>query len=211
MNSTVLLTGGAGFIGSHLADHLLAQGYRVRIMDLLVPQVHGNQAARPTYLSRETELIRGDICDPAAVQSALKGVDAVFHLAAAVGVGQSMYQIKHYSDVNASGTAVLLEALARHPVERLVIASSMSIYGEGLYKTKTGERVENAVRTLAQLRGRQWDLHDEDGEKLVPFATPESKVPSLPSVYALSKYYQERLCMNVAPAYGISCVGITFF
>ena len=211
MNSTVLLTGGAGFIGSHLADHLLAQGHRVRIMDLLVPQVHGRQASRPTYLSREAEFMRGDICDPDAVQSALKGVDAVFHLAAAVGVGQSMYQIKHYSDVNASGTAVLLEALARNPVERLVIASSMSIYGEGLYKTKTGERVENAVRTLAQLKGRQWDLYDQDGEQLVPFATPESKVPSLPSVYALSKYYQERLCMNVAPAYGISCVALRFF
>jgi len=105
---------------------------------------------------------------------------------------------------------VLLETLARHPVERLVVASSMSIYGEGLYKTSTGEPVENAVRTLPQLKGRQWDLHDEDGEKLVPSATPESKVPSLPSVYALSKYYQERLCMNVAPAYGISCVALRF-
>jgi dTDP-L-rhamnose 4-epimerase len=211
MNSTVLITGGAGFIGSHLADHLLAQGHRVRILDLLVPQVHGSHAARPTYLSRETEFIRGDIRDPDAVRRGLKGVDAVFHLAAAVGVGQSMYQIRHYSDVNASGTAVLLETLARHPVERLVVASSMSIYGEGLYKTSTGEPVENAARTLSQLKGRQWDLYDENGEKLLSFATPESKVPALPSVYALSKYYQERLCMNVAPAYGISCVALRFF
>jgi dTDP-L-rhamnose 4-epimerase len=211
MNSTILITGGAGFIGSHLTDHLLAQGYRVRILDILVQQVHGHNTRHPTYLSREAEFLRGDIRDSDAVRRAVKGVNAVFHLASTVGVGQSMYQIHHYSDVNALGTAVLLETLARHPVERLVVASSMSVYGEGLYKTGNGETVENAVRTPSQLRAGQWDLYGDDEEKLLPIATPETKVPSLPSVYALSKYYQERLCINVAPAYGISCIGLRFF
>ena len=211
MHSTVLITGGAGFIGSHLTDHLLAQGYRVRVLDMLVPQVHGDSMRQPAYLSRWAEFMRGDIRNADAVQRAVKGVTAVIHLAATVGVGQSMYQIHHYSEVNALGTAVLLEALARHPVERLVVASSMSVYGEGLYKTGTGEIVENAARSPLQLRSRQWDLYGDDDEALLPIATPETKVPSLPSVYALSKYYQERLCMNVAPAYGISCTGLRFF
>jgi dTDP-L-rhamnose 4-epimerase len=211
MTSTILITGGAGFIGSHLTDYLLAQGYKVRILDMLVPQVHGNSTRQPTYLSREAEFMRGDIRDPDAVQRAVKDVNAVFHLAATVGVGQSMYQIHHYSDVNACGTAVLLEALTHHPVERIVVASSMSVYGEGLYKTNAGETVENASRSPSQLRSRRWDLYGDDEEKLLPIATPETKVPALPSVYALSKYYQERLCMNVAPAYGISCIGLRFF
>jgi dTDP-L-rhamnose 4-epimerase len=211
MDSTVLITGGAGFIGSHLTDRLLEQGYRVRILDMLAPQVHGNSVREPTYVSPEAEFMRGDIRDPDAVEKAVKGVNAVFHFAATVGVGQSMYQIRHYSDVNAIGTAVLLEALASNPVERLVVASSMSIYGEGLYKTSNGETVDNATRSLSQLKSRQWDLCGDDEEKLLPIATPETKVPSLPSVYALSKYYQERLCMNVALAYGMSCIGLRFF
>ena len=211
MISTVLITGGAGFIGSHLTDHLLAQGYSVRILDALVPQVHGDTGRHPAYLSRHAEFIRGDIRDPEAVQRALKGVDAVFHLAATVGVGQSMYQIHLYSDVNALGTAVLLEALADHPVKRLVVASSMSVYGEGLYKTSAGQTVENAARSLARLRSHEWDLYGDHEEKLLPVATPETKIPALHSVYALSKYYQERLCLNVAQAYGIPCIGLRFF
>jgi dTDP-L-rhamnose 4-epimerase len=157
------------------------------------------------------EFIRGDIRDADAVKKAVNGMDAVFHFAAAVGVGQSMYQIRHYSDVNAIGTAVLLEILAHHPIERLVVASSMSIYGEGLYKTRTGETVENATRTLAQLHDHRWDPLDANDEALLPMATPESKVPAVPSVYALLKYHQERLCMSVAPAYGISTVALRFF
>ena len=211
MISTVLITGGAGFIGSHLTDHLLAQGYSVRILDALVPQVHGDTGRHPAYLSRDAEFIRGDIRDPEAVQRALKGVDAVFHLAATVGVGQSMYQIHLYSDVNALGTAVLLEALADHPVKRLVVASSMSVYGEGLYETSAGQTVENAARSLARLRSHEWDLYGDHEEKLLPVATPETKIPALHSVYALSKYYQERLCLNVAQAYGIPCIGLRFF
>jgi len=211
MSLKVLITGGAGFIGSHLADHLISQGYQVRVLDTLIPQVHGTDADRPRHLSPEIEFIRGDIRNPDAVKKAVKGVNAIFHFAAAVGVGQSMYQIHHYSDVNALGTAVLLEILAHHPVSRLIVASSMSIYGEGLYRNSNGATVENARRTLAQLRARQWDPIELNNEVLQPIATPETKFPSVPSVYALLKYHQERICMSVAPAYGISSVALRFF
>src|SRR3954470_8976803 len=123
MPKTILITGGAGFIGSHLADDLLAAGYRVRALDNLTPQVHGDRR-RPEYLDGEVELVVGDVRDPGAVRGALRGVDAVVHLAAAVGVGQSMYRIAEYVGANAGGTAVLLEELARRPVRRLVAASS---------------------------------------------------------------------------------------
>ena len=138
----VLITGGAGFVGSHLADELLEHGYSVRALDNLSPQVHGETATRPDYLSPDVELMVGDVRDESAIAKALKGVDAVYHFAATVGVGQSMYQIAEYTSVNGEGTAILLEALARRPVERLVVASSMSIYGEGLYTTRHGELVE---------------------------------------------------------------------
>src|SRR5215218_9752652 len=134
MAQKVLITGGAGFLGSHVADELLANGYRVRALDNLDSQVHGAHAQRPDYLDPDVELVIGDVRDKAAVQRALDGVDAVYHFAAAVGVGQSMYEIAQYTDVNNMGTAVLLEALVERPVERLVVASSMSIYGEGLYR-----------------------------------------------------------------------------
>src|SRR3954466_5931199 len=137
MSKLVLVTGGAGFIGSHLTDLLLASGYRVRVLDNLSPQVHGDRST-PEYLSKDAELLVGDVRDADAVARALDGVDAVIHLAAAVGVGQSMYEIVSYTQVNELGTATLLEALARRPVERLVVASSMSIYGEGLAKRQNG-------------------------------------------------------------------------
>ena len=180
-----LITGGSGFIGSHLTDHLLGQGYRVRVLDALVSQVHGNDARRPAFLSREAEFVAGDIRDPDTVKKAVKGIDAVVHLAATVGVGQSMYQIRHYTEVNAVGTAVLLEALTHHSIERLVVASSMSIYGEGMYKTAAGETVENAERSVSQLKGKRWELYGDDEEQLFPIATPETKAPALASVYAL--------------------------
>src|SRR4051795_9995075 len=127
MGKHVLITGGAGFIGSHLADELLRQGYAVRALDNLSPQVHGGRRERPEYLDPEVELLVGDVRDPQAVRGALRGVDAVYHFAAAVGVGQSMYEIANYTSLNNLGTAVLLEALVEKPVERLVVASSMSI------------------------------------------------------------------------------------
>jgi dTDP-L-rhamnose 4-epimerase len=204
----VLITGGAGFVGSHLADELLERGYHVRALDNLAPQVHGEDAGRPDYLAPEVELMVGDVRDRDAVKRALDGIDAVYHLAATVGVGQSMYQIAEYTSVNGEGTAILLEALARKPVQRLVVASSMSIYGEGLYSTRNGELVEGQERSLEQLREHDWEVRGPDGEPLQPVPTPESKCPAVPSVYAISKYQQERLCMTVGRAYGIPTVGL---
>ena len=210
MSRRVLITGGAGFIGSHVADALVDRGYRVRALDNLSPQVHGAGAGRPAYLHEEVELLVGDVCDAATVRRALEGVDTVFHFAAMVGVGQSMYEVAQYTRVNDVGTAVLLEALIERPVERLVVASSMSIYGEGLYRSATGV-VEGGERTREQLRRGEWEVRGPDGEALTPVATPEWKRPNLASVYALSKYDQERLCLMIGEAYGIPAVALRFF
>ena len=138
-------------------------------------------------------------------------MDAVYHLAAAVGVGQSMYEVAHYTEVNNLGTAVLLEALIERPVERLVVASSMSLYGEGLYHDPAGQPCTAAERPLDQLKRGDWEVRGPDGEVLTPVPTPESKAPSLASVYALSKYDQERLCLMVGRAYRIPTVALRFF
>jgi dTDP-L-rhamnose 4-epimerase len=211
MSRLVLITGGAGFIGSHLADELLQQGHRVRVLDNLDPQVHGGEARRPDYLDSDIELVTGDVRDPDAVRRSLDGVDAVYHLAAKVGVGQSMYDVENYTDVNNRGTAVLLEAVIRRPVERLVVASSMSIYGEGLYRDASGAIVTGQERGIDQLKGRRWEVTDAQGDPLTPLPTPESKQPALASVYALSKFDQERLCIMVGRAYDIPTVALRLF
>lgn len=207
----VLITGGAGFIGSHLADRLLLSGYEVRALDSLHEQVHGAAATRPAYLNSEVELIVGDVRDPSAVRRALDGVEGVFHLAAAVGVGQSMYEVARYTDVNNLGTAVLLEALIERRVRRLVVASSMSIYGEGLYRGADGRLITDALRTRSQLERGQWEAMDSAGRPLEPIPTPESKTPSLTSIYALSKYDQERMCLMIGGAYDIQTVALRLF
>ena len=215
MTKTILITGGAGFIGSHCADNLLRRGYRVRALDNLDPQVHGRERERPFYLDSEVELIYGDVRDAKTLNKALQGVDAVFHLAARVGVGQSMYDVSDYTSVNNLGTAVLLEAMVErsrvHAFDRLVVASSMSIYGEGLYRTADGARVGGAARALPQLRRGAWDLTTPDGAPLTPLATPETKQPCLSSVYALGKYDQERMSLMLGAAYGIPTVALRFF
>jgi dTDP-L-rhamnose 4-epimerase len=210
MSQSILITGGAGFIGSHVANELLKHGYRVRVLDNLCEQVHGADRKRPGYLNREVELQIGDVRDPAAVRRALKGIDAVYHLVAAVGVGQSMYEIAEYTSVNNLGTAVLLEALLKHRVQRLIVASSMSIYGEGLYRTKSGA-ITTGERSPQQIRTGEWELLDETGEQLVPVPTPEWKTPTLPSIYALTKYDQERMCLMIGRAYGMPTVALRFF
>jgi dTDP-L-rhamnose 4-epimerase len=211
MSKQILITGGAGFIGSHLADELLARGYRVRALDNLDAQVHGSTCERPAYLNPEVDLVVGDVRDAGAARRALRGVDAVYHFAACVGVGQSMYEVARYTAVNNLGTAVLLEALVERPIERLVVASSMSLYGEGLYRNAVGEVAAGFERPLQQLRVGGWELHGADGVALTPVPTPESKVPALNSVYALSKYDQERLCLMLGRAYGIPTVALRFF
>ncbi|HEY2012868.1 MAG TPA: NAD-dependent epimerase/dehydratase family protein [Bryobacteraceae bacterium] len=211
MSRHILITGGAGFIGSHVATQLLLRGYKVRALDNLVPQVHGPEERRPGYLETEVELIVGDIRNSEVVMRALDGIDAIVHLVALVGVGQSMYQIAEYTSVNNFGTAVLLQALSTHPVECLVVASSMSIYGEGLYRDGEGHIQTARDRTLEQLKMGDWEIQDSQGRPLIPAPTTEDKVPALASVYALSKFDQERQCLIVGNAYRIPTVALRFF
>lgn len=207
----VLITGGAGFIGSHAADALLAAGYEVRLLDNLSPQVHGGNRQRPAYLADDAELVVGDVTDAVAVEHALRGADMVLHLASAVGVGQSMYDIEPYVRTNELGTAVLLQALSKRPVERLVVASSMSIYGEGLYRSADRSVITCEERPIEQLRRGDWELRDSGGNPLDPIPTPETKQPSLSSIYALNKYAQERMCLITGKAYGIPTMALRFF
>jgi dTDP-L-rhamnose 4-epimerase len=207
----ILITGGAGFIGAHVANELLEYGYRVRALDALVPQVHGPDCSRPAYLDRDVELVIGDIRDPEILSRALRQIDAVIHLVALVGVGQSMYQIEEYASVNTGGTAGLMQALSKHPVECVVVASSMSVYGEGLYQNAEGVIQNGHARTVEQLRAGDWEIVDEHNRPLIPIPTTEEKPPALASVYALSKYDQERMTLMVAPAYGMRAIALRFF
>jgi dTDP-L-rhamnose 4-epimerase len=211
MKGTVLVTGGAGFIGSHVVSELLKAGYHVRVLDSLVTQVHGDNPDRPAYLAEDAEFILGDVRNPEIVDEALTGVDAVYHFVALVGVGQSMYQMTEYTSVNNLGTAVLLERLVKHPVSKLIVASSMSVYGEGLYVDASGSPCMQAGRTTPQLKDHHWDPASPDGSPLHAVPTPETKQPSLASVYALSKYDQEQMCLMVGRAYGVPTVALRFF
>jgi len=209
MDDRVLITGGAGFIGSHLGRHLLERGYRVRALDNLLPQVHDG-SPRPAYLDDDVELVEGDIRDRDSVERALDDVDTVVHLAARVGVGQSMYEIAEYTSVNACGTGVLLEAMMDKPVRKLLVASSMSVYGEGRYVCDSTP-IEAVERKRSQLERGEWEPRGPNAERLRPAATPESKPPSLSSIYALSKYDQERMCLMFGSSYGVPTVALRFF
>jgi dTDP-L-rhamnose 4-epimerase len=203
--TSILITGGAGFIGSHLTDDLLRHGYEVRVLDSLVGQVHGD-SKQPPELSPDAELLVGDIRDRDAVREALDGVDGVVHLAARVGVGQSMYELSEYTSANSWGTAVLLEALLDQPVRKLVVASSMSIYGEGA--TSPVPAVE---RRREDLDARRFEPRGANGEELTALPTPETKQPANSSLYALTKYDQERLCLVFGDAYDVPTVALRFF
>lgn len=207
MPGRVLVTGGAGFIGRHVVQALKDGGYEPRVLDCFHAQVHGEEPAHDAAL-RGVEVVDGDVRNAAVVTAALHGVDHVVHLAAEVGVGQSMYEISRYTAVNDLGTAVLLQALTEYPVERFVVASSMSVYGEGLYRDAEGALVEDARRGH---RDQGWDPLDARGRPLEPVPTPEWKRPSLSSVYALNKFTQEQMALIVAPAYGTEAVALRLF
>jgi dTDP-L-rhamnose 4-epimerase len=206
----ILITGGAGFIGRFVAAELLRRGNEVRVLDSLIEQVHG-QTDGSQMLYPEVELIRGDVRDKQAVASALQGVDSVVHLAAEVGVGQSMYEVERYTSTNDVGTAVLFEALIDRPVRRVVTASSMSIYGEGLYRDADGELVQDAERNGLRDGQSNWEPIDDLGRPLKPVATPEWKRPNLASIYALNKYVQERTTHIMSAPYGIEGVCLRLF
>ncbi len=209
----VLVTGGAGFIGSHLVDALLNAGHEVRVLDNLCPQVHGDASEPPSYLSPHAEFLRGDVRNPDAVAKALDGVEAVFHEAAAVGVGQSMYEIDHYVSVNSYGAGVLLQAVAerRDRIRKILVASSMSIYGEGAYVSHDGGLVEPLPRPAAQLEVHDWELHEGDGAVLSPVPTPETKRLMPTSVYAVTKRDHEELFLVAGAAYDIPAVALRYF
>jgi dTDP-L-rhamnose 4-epimerase len=210
----VLITGGAGFIGSHLADRLLADGHEVRALDNLDRQVHP-EGERPDYLDGDVELLTGDVRDHDAVRLALDGADAVVHFAAAVGVGQSMYEIERYTSINAIGAAVVLEkALERRDdIRKLLVASSMSIYGEGQYRNPTtGESgLAPWLRPEAQLAAREWEVLAADGTPLEPEPTAETKPLRPTSIYAINKRDHEEMFLAVGAAYGLPAVALRFF
>jgi dTDP-L-rhamnose 4-epimerase len=208
----ILVTGGAGFIGSHTVDLLIEKGYYVRVLDNLEPQVH--QGRLPEYLNRCAEFIKGDIQNREVLIKAIEDVDAVIHLAAAVGVGQSMYQIEKYTAYNTYGTAVLLDVLVNEPndVKKLVVASSMSIYGEGKYHCEVCGTVYPSLRDEEQLKNRKWEpLCPRCSREVRPLPTDEEK-PLMPtSVYAQTKRHQEEMCLLTGRTYGIPTVALRYF
>ncbi|MGZ4789748.1 MAG: NAD-dependent epimerase/dehydratase family protein [Terriglobales bacterium] len=212
MAKRILITGGAGFVGSHLADALLKEGHEVRVFDNLTPQVHTN--GLPSYLAGEVNFVHGDLRDLDAVRDAVRDADVIYHFGAAVGVGQSMYEIAHYMGVNTAGTANLLQALLDKDVkvEKLIVASSMSIYGEGKYLCVQCGEVAPSERTPQQLKFKKWDPEcPKCGRDLAPVPTDESKPLNVSSYYALSKKDQEQMVLLFGRTYGLPTVALRFF
>lgn len=207
----VLVTGGAGFIGTHLVNQLLDASAEVRIVDSFDEQVHG---AAPHKLEGPAELVVGDVRDPELWERALDGITYVVHLAAAVGVGQSMYEVHHYCDVNVLGTARMIEALSprKESIQKVLVASSMSIYGEGLYNCPDCNQERSEERDLEDLREGRWEPRcPVCGGPLALLPTPETKVLRSSSVYAINKKDQEELSLVSGKAYGIPTVAMRFF
>lgn len=205
-----LVTGGAGFIGSHLVDLLVERGHRVRILDDLLPQAH--PTGRPRHLNAEAELQVGDVRDRAAVDRALDGVDTVFHLAGMVGNGQSMFDLVRYTDVNVRGTATVLEALLarRASIRRLVTASSMVVYGDGAYACPTCGPCR-AVRPRERLEKRAWEpICPTCGAEARAVATPEGQALAPNSTYGITKRDQEELTLVVGRAHGLPSIALRY-
>jgi len=214
MSERVLVTGGAGFIGSHLVDALISRGHRVRVLDSIEPQVHGPGREPPAYWNPAAELARGSVTDPVVVARALEGIDVVLHHAALVGVGQSMYDIARYCQVNTGGAAILLEEIVkrRSRIRKVLVASSMSVYGEGAYQTQQGDARAPRLRGRDQLARGDWEMRDTTtGAWLAPMPTPESKPLQPTSVYAVTKRDHEELFLTVGYAYRIPTVALRYF
>jgi len=211
LNDVCLVTGGAGFIGTHVANLLKEQGRTVRVLDSFDPQVHGTATTKELP---GVELITGDAADPGVWDRALDGVGSVIHLAAAVGVGQSMYEITHYCRANVMGTAELLEAMLsrREQIGRLIVASSMSIYGEGTYLCPSCNEQRVLERKTADVAAGHWDpLCPVCGTSLQALPTNEDKPLRARSVYAVNKRDQEEMCLAVGRAIDIPTLALRFF
>jgi dTDP-L-rhamnose 4-epimerase len=211
----ILVTGGAGFIGSHTVDLLIKNGYDAIILDNLEPQVHGKEKRKPEYLHEDATFIQHEIQDHGSLSKIVQEVDAIIHLAAIVGVGQSMYQIERYIDANTKATATLLDILANqeHHVKKLIVASSMSIYGEGRYYCeKCATEAYPDLRSEEQLKKRQWEQKCPNcGSTLKPLPTDENKPLKPTSIYAQSKLHQEEMCLLTGKTYSIPTVALRYF
>ena len=210
----VLITGGAGFIGSHLADGLIERGYEVRVFDNLEPQVHKTKV-KPAYLNKKVKFIRGDVKNRKDLNKALDGVDAVFHFAANVGIGQSQYQPRRYVETNLMGTANLIEALIerRSKSARVVMAGSMSVYGEGdgfcpehkLVRPKTHRREKD-------MAAGKWEPRCPFCDRFLdPRPVTEDSCPNPVSVYAVTKLSQEQMMLSAGAAHGLAVTSLRFF
>ena len=237
MAKRILVTGGAGFIGSHLVDALLDAGHAVRVFDSLDPQVHGglrDAGKWPGYCCGEAEYVLGDVRDGDSLRKVMRGVDAVFHQAAAVGVAQSMYDIERYVEMNTLGTAILLDILVndvtvRDRVGKVVVASSMSVYGEGSYMCPRHGEVYPGLRNRLQLEARDPEMYcpvDGSGRAdrgfissapgscglpLQPVATAETKPLCCTSIYAITKRDQEEMCLTTGWASQTPVVALRYF
>src|SRR4030095_6581513 len=210
---TILVTGGAGYIGSHLVDALVARDYQVTVLDSLEPQVH-RSGTWPSYVNVRATYVRGDVRDRAVFEPLVIAADAVVHFGAAVSVGQSMYQGDRYVDVNTRGTALLLDILVNvtHHVEKVLVASSIGVYGEGAYRCATHGVVAPSIRPEEQLAARDWEqrcpmCHEPVGS--IP--TPEDKALYRDNIYSMTKYHQEEMVLLIGKTYGIPSVAPRFF
>lgn len=208
----ILVTGGAGFIGSHTVDLLIEKGYKVRILDNLEPEIHGNKI--PDYLNKKAEFIRGDITNPDVWKKSLKDMDAVIHLAALIYVAQSFYQPFRYLHTNVCGTAHMYEAIInkKFPIEKIIIASSVATYGEGTYECKNCGKVYPPLRPIKQLENKDWEVHcSRCNEYVKPVFTTEDKKQENISIYALSKYNEEKMALNYGFALNIPTAVLRYF
>ena len=217
MTENILITGGAGFIGSHIVDALLERGYKVCVYDSLISQVHGGGQdihGWPNYLANDCKKVHGDVRDRDRLLCEVKNADVIFHLAALVGVGQSMYEIENYVNTNVGGTSILLDILANelHHVRKLIVSSSMSVYGEGKYKCSEHGEVNPNLRTDAQVSKRDWELHCPFcNQSLFPISTPEEKTLCAMSVYAATKRAQEEMSLIIGHTYTLPTVVLRLF
>ncbi len=214
MKEKILVTGGAGFIGSHIVDSLIEKGYDVKIYDNLAEQVHGAGKKKPPYLNKNAKFIFGDILDYDSLKKALKDVDVVFHEAAVVGVGQSMYKIREYVETNTMGAANILHFIAneKHHIRKMIVASSMSVYGEGKYKCSKCGIIFPKLRPISQLKKKYWEMKCEIcGEDAVPVPADEDKPLYPTSIYAINKRDHEEMFISTGFAYQIPTIALRYF